>query len=56
MSDTEKPSTPPPSKQDLMRSIGQVLAERRKARNLDGGYRTWIATQRAQPKDVVIAP
>jgi NADPH-dependent 2,4-dienoyl-CoA reductase/sulfur reductase-like enzyme/rhodanese-related sulfurtransferase len=27
-----------------------------KARNLDGGYRTWIATQRSRPKDIAVAP
>jgi hypothetical protein len=34
MSENDKPSTPPASKQDIMREIGQALAERRKARGL----------------------
>lgn len=34
MPDNEKPATPPPSKQDVMREIGKALAERRKTRAL----------------------
>jgi len=34
MSENEKPATPPPSKQDMMRTVGLALIERRKIRGL----------------------